>query len=152
MSDTIQVELTKDVARKFLREVSLDRDIWLEDVRAAVESALPPEYPEGTVTWVTHRTIKTYRRLAHMHNGRWTFDHDETGVDHSLAAGDILKVEPLRVLADDEIAVKRVRYLDGSAKEPRARVFREHAEGAGAGYVHGQLAHAYADALEAEKK
>ena len=44
MSDEkIQVELTKEVARKFLREVSLDRDVWLEDVRAAVADALPPD-------------------------------------------------------------------------------------------------------------
>ena len=140
MSDRkIQVELTEVEARALAGDGSnADWTTGAEKIRAA----LPPEYPEGTIAWVTLPFGD--RCVAVRFDGKW-----RTGTGQPFYTT-VTNVEPLRVLADDEIAVKRVKYLTGHVSEPAAATFREYAEGKGSGYVYGQLAANYADALDAE--
>ena len=101
-----------------------------------------PNYADGTVAWVTDRT--GYRWISVRSNGDWQSRSD---AEHSGYVG-IVKVEPLRVLADDEIAIKRI-WQSSTAAEWRAEA--KHAQSqdypthAAAG-----LCNAYADALDAE--
>ena len=102
MSDKkIQVELTEEDARRFLGQLNPKGDVWLNPVRWAIEAALPPEYPEGTVAWVTAGSGRA-RHKAYLRRGQWW----TMSGDNSSDLQPIWKVEPLRVLADDEIAVK----------------------------------------------
>ena len=96
MSD-VTITLTEEEARdalSFMIEKSL-----AEKIRAA----LPPEYPAGTVAWVSTKAF-TLRQLSIFEDGKW---RTTEGSAISFPAESITKVEPLRVLADDEIAVKR---------------------------------------------
>ena len=106
MSDKkITVELTEDEARAFA-DIPLGDgypDRVVVPIRDKVYAALPPEYPEGTIAWVTRANERT-RWLAIFSYGQW---HDGEGPNVGEALFDVTKVEPLRVLADDEIAVKR---------------------------------------------
>ena len=103
MSDKkITVELTEDVARAFVRNGPAVH-ASIRPVVESVRAALPPEHPEGTVAWVTQAHGHT-RWLAIFRYGQW---HDGEGPNAGEGLFDVVKVEPLRVLADDEIAVKR---------------------------------------------
>ena len=140
MSDTIQVELPKEVARRFLRDVT-GTDVWLKDVRAAVESALPPEYPEGTVADLVWDDGA--RRRVWWTGEFWSYlgSNDNPGWEEGY------RVEPLRVLADDEIAVKRSKNDFAADYRAVARNARQ-----GGFYMAAATADRYADALDAEKK
>lgn len=96
MSD-ITITLTEDEAREVLSFMVSN------GVADKIRVALPPEYPEGTVAWVkdADRNGRDLGGLCEWRGGQW-YDSGKVRV-----IGKHEKVEPLRVLADDEIAVKR---------------------------------------------
>jgi hypothetical protein len=75
-----------------------------------------PEYPDGTAAWVTNQYGRRYLCTWHAENREWCIG----GPDGDSAPGKVTKVEPLRVLADDEIAIK--------CGVSRARDWRDHAD------------------------
>ncbi|HEY9494677.1 MAG TPA: hypothetical protein VIR15_07485 [Intrasporangium sp.] len=146
MSDKkIQVELDEDVAREYVDRTKAHGGP-IADVREKIRAALPPEYPEGTVAWVTYDDDVRY--LGCRVDGGWT--HSSEGADDLLDRW-VKKVEPLRVLADDEVAVKVTR-------DPFDRGFSSTDVRIAADLVESQLGlsltangiRAFADALDAE--
>ena len=97
MSD-VTITLPESVARYAATALEGSSDNGDQYCAKQIREALPPEYPEGTVAWVTDGT---YRYLADFCKGKWRAGG--TVVLHRTP----IKVEPFRVLADDEIAVKR---------------------------------------------
>lgn len=135
---TVTVTLPLDVAERYVA-AGFDSDI-----AKAIKAALPPEYAEGTVAWVTRRTRPgvTERRLCvraedAARYGGWYLDPSKRVW---FSDDSVEKVEPLRVLADDEIAVKRgdidARHIRGDLE----------ADAVGAWLL------SVADALEAEER
>ena len=149
MSDKkIQVELDEAEARRFLGQLNPKGDVWLNPVRRAIEAVLPPEHPEGTIAWIHWPGSLDGKGLAVRINGQWAGAVYSNGEGYSHWDAEGAKVEPLRVLADDEIAVKRPRWLDPDTLEISAEDFRKHAELGG--WVQQQACLAFADALDAE--
>lgn len=130
----ITVELTESDARAYVKR-TVEADV-MERVNDAILAALPPEYPEGTVAWVTDEDH--WRGLCEMRDGAWWI------AGRVSLARSAAKVEPIRVLVEDEIAVK---HHGGSPDIWReiAEQLRSHGF-----YNVADLAFRYADALEAE--
>lgn len=110
-----------------------------------------PVYPDGTVAWVT--SVTGIRYLASRYDKEWHADF-ANGVGVSVVAFDeaVTKVEPLRVLGDDEIALPRAAFdlAYGSRDAERARAYAEKLSVDGYS-VAPKVFHAYADALDAEQ-
>ena len=132
----ITLELTEAEAREIAGPAYCPG--WLKE---RAQAALPPEWAEGTVAWVTLGDV-TWRCIAARKDGRWITDSRPDGSNPTwLSDVRVTKVEPIRTLADDEIAVKRqecsARYWRHLADQRRGH----HPDSA-------TLADAYADALE----
>lgn len=115
MSDkTIRVELTEDEARAAAKVLNEDSPYNVHSGAAAdkIRAALPPEYAEGTVARVTlgHLTF-----FAERKGGEWV------AANGTPFHGAPSKVEPLRVLADDELAVNLGSGLDRVTAEDLTR-------------------------------
>ena len=142
MSDNdIRISFTRDEVQTMVEGYRFPAEI-----RAKFEAALPPEYPEGTVAWVTtsHERRDTPDRtiLCAFRDGQWRI-----GDTKVVPVGDVHKVEPLRVLANDEIAVKRRGW---TASEVNIRYLRESAHALPNSSA--QVLDDFADALDAEVK
>ena len=147
----ITVELTEAEARELVRVGPADDDGRVNVFHARngidkIAAALPPEYPEGTVAWVTeiHSSAPEERRYLAVHiDGHWYDGTSQTTIY------DASQVEPLRVLADDEIAVRR-----DALKSPAAvrMLVRHLADCPRYHRIAQDILNAYADALEAEAK
>lgn len=96
MTETVTVEIPLDVAREFARNC-----YRAEDVKKAVKKALPPEYPEGTIAWVTSTTGVAW--LSVRGEGRWGSASGGRGV--TAHDRDVAKVEVLQVAGAGEIVV-----------------------------------------------
>lgn len=101
-----------------------------------------PEFPDGTVAWVDVKP--NWHQVMIRANGKWRSDPDAGGVYDDQ----VTKVEPLRVLANDEIAIKRIDRLDDDGAEDN-RNYARHLKGCGH-TVAADLVSAYADACDAE--
>jgi hypothetical protein len=118
----------------------------LADVDQKLRAALPPEYPEGTIAWVTG--VTGHRTIAWREDGRWMTNRDEGALATSYFPDhNVTKVEPLRVLADDEIAVKMPEGYSTSAMRYGADALESTGNPRLAQWVR-----QVADAFEAEKK
>lgn len=73
-----------------------------------------PKYPEGTIAWVSGIPR---RCIAVRHDGAWRISMDGTGGVVVRHDENVTKVEPLRVLGYDEIAVKRVDAHSGELRD-----------------------------------
>ena len=161
MSDKIQVPLEfhnrhhVEVFAHFLRREARERpDAGLDFVAEQVEAALPPEYVRGEPYRIQ---CKGDDPAALPPVGFWdgsafivpTFTPGSVGGYRRALADDVTKVEPLRVLADDEIAVKRPSPGDFNATDVRiaARRLRENAAYT---YIPAWMETHLADALDAE--
>lgn len=74
-----------------------------------------PEYADGTIAWVTTEVpspgrVTTVRHLAQRNDGEWRIRPENPSDILPLHEASVTRVEPLRVLGDDEIAVKRPSY------------------------------------------
>lgn len=63
-----------------------------------------PEYPDGTIAWVDVKP--NWHQVMVRSRGKWRSNPDASGV-HDEA---VTKVEPLRVLSDDEIPLPRSTF------------------------------------------
>jgi len=123
------------------------------DAVRAITRALPPEYPEGMQADVTTGRrpesgfgVTTVHLGAVRRGGKWVTALNADGRGRGqLAEEMVVKVEPIRVLADDEIAVKRQAISD-------ADLWREMSDSQSLGKnpAAAQIARDYADALDAE--
>ena len=116
MSDKkIRVELTEAEAREVLAHLREEDEACsrVDSVAEKISAALPPEYPEGQMAWVTDFCKKPGRTLSIRRGGVWASQVRESDgkVERWLNDHEVTKVEPLRVLADDEIAVKRPHFI-----------------------------------------
>ena len=97
MSDKkIQVELTEDEACS-----------RVDSVAEKISAALPPEYPEGIVAWVTTADGKHFKGIRGRESWYGIKDDGLSIEIYDAANGTklgVTKVEPLRVLADYEYA------------------------------------------------
>jgi len=112
-----------------------------------------PEYPDGTVAWVTSgRFAPSYKPQTHLcqrQAGDWV---STTTADGScLAMVDekhVIKVEPLRVLAEGEIAIDRAAFgvitTPSGARQMALDIEDDYNATAAAPWL------AYSDALKAE--
>ena len=146
MSDKkITVELTEDEARAFANIPLGDGypDRVVTPIRDKVYAALLPEYPEGTVAFITVGD-RGAQWIAVRRDGTW---RSRMSGDVTWDDREVTKVEPLRVLADDEIAVKRRGW---TASEVNIRYLRESAHALPNSSA--QVLDDFADALDAEVK
>lgn len=119
--------------------------------RAEVYRELAAELP--TVAWVANRFGYRYLCTWQADNREWYIG----GPDGASSPGEVTKVEPLRVLGDDEIAVKRFEVDYMGPCDTTAKFMREAANRA-AKLDHGsnvtravrKVLRGYADALDAE--
>lgn len=143
--DKVTIELNREEVSDWLdfdagEDISVFR--LLDGVAAKIKSALPPKvkYAEGTLAWVTAGTGHA-RHLACLEDGRWWV----CGKRHT-GLSPIHKIEPLRILGDDEIAI--------SPPSPSPSVWRSNAKHAlDCNNVHtgaAGLCDLVADALEAK--
>jgi hypothetical protein len=92
----ITVELTEGTAKFYAQQWD-----WCDaagEVAEACRAALSPKYPEGTFAVVEPSPRERYF-------ARWDGAHWCTADGHVITHSDV-KVEPIRTLADDEIAVR----------------------------------------------
>ena len=149
MSDKkITVELTEDEARAFANIPLGDGypDRVVTPIRDKVYAALLPEYPEGTVAFITVGD-RGAQWIAVRRDGTW---RSRMSGDVTWDDREVTKVEPLRVLADDEVAVKVARTATerGFASED-VRIMAREADGRELTCTAAGL-RAFADALDAE--
>jgi len=107
----------------------------------------PPklEWANGTVAWVTSGGTYKQTHLCERKDGSWVSTLGQDGKVFAFVDEKYVQhVEPLRVLADDEIAIKRPD-VGGTARN-----WRNHRTEVMAADV-SVLCWAYADALEAEE-
>lgn len=137
----ITITLTEDEARTIAKGDGIT-DYPFASLREKARAALPTEYPDGTIAWVTSTTAHTY--LSVRDGGRWRHG---LGGGVTLLDPSVSRVEPIRVLADDEIAVKRRQGITAMVWRNFAKDHRDEGLNATA-----DLCEAYADALEAEAR
>lgn len=115
MTETVTVEIPLDVARSYARNYTR-----AEDVNRAVKKALPVEYPDGTIAWVTDADDDADEvLLAVRYAGAWRRSATRGGVI-VIRDRDVTKVEVIPVAGEDEIvvpepSVSKVKLLDGAA-------------------------------------
>lgn len=97
--DKVTIELSREEARLIAHGSGLVGPFHV--VAEQCRAALLPEHPEGTLAWVTAGTGHA-RHLACLEDGKWWV----CGKRHT-GLSPIHRVEPLRILGDDEIAIKR---------------------------------------------
>lgn len=84
-----------------------------------------PEYPDGLYAWVTYTHQlgdgHPYRALAQYDatDGEWVMELANTGVSCAVTGDHVTKVEPLRVLGDDEIAMRRDVFKGATSSQAR---------------------------------
>lgn len=123
----------------------------------------PPKstYPEGTIAWVTYADAisRPYQALARYDadENEWVMERTHNRAACTVTGDNVTKVEPLRVLGDNEIAIPRidVDYMgphDTTAKFMREAANRARDLGHGSCVTEAVQAvlRAYADALDAE--
>jgi hypothetical protein len=147
----ITVELTEDMLRAVVMRLTVvgGFDPTPGDTSDAIHilrAALPPEYVRGALYRVDGRP-------GFFDGCRFVCASEKMSDNHTagyfcLEPDQVRSVEPLRVLADDEIAVKR---LDsdrdaGTWRDIADCVVRD------GNHTRAALCHAYADALDAEAK
>ena len=151
----VTVDLTEAEARALYQHLVDTPHLTsaLSEAGVAIRAALPSEHPEGMRADVTTGGsvsydfgVTTVHLGAVRRDGKWVkaVNADGRAVGH-LAEDMVVKVEPIRVLADDEIAVKRSNH-DGCANW---RNIAHSVSVAGYGLAAGRC-DAYADALDAE--
>ena len=102
------VEVDADEQRMHPLKARVTIASWLGGVpikRYFVSRPIPPEWPDGTIAWVTDRRGRRY--ISVRDGGRWC-DSDSDSECINVLDSEVTRVEPLRVLAADEVAVKRV--------------------------------------------
>ena len=78
----------------------------------------PPKstYPEGTIAWVTYADAisRPYQALARYDadENEWVMERTHNRAACTVTGDNVTKVEPLRVLGDDEIAIPRVPFTN----------------------------------------
>ena len=113
----ITLELTEAEAREIAGPAYCPG--WLKE---RAQAALPPEWAEGNVAFVTQEGVGN-RWIAVRRDGQWRAN---------LTAGPtsyvsrVTKVEPIRTLADDEIAVKRGWASPRDFRNDAARLDKVH--------------------------
>lgn len=117
-------------------------------LREYVAANPAPEWPEGTIAWVRSQWSEC-EWLMQRRGNRW-FDGDDDGLTnepggrpYSIDDDVVVSVCPLRILGDDEVAVKRV--FSNSSEYWRAYAETTMSSTPAAA----KLMRAYADALEA---
>lgn len=75
-------------------------------LREYVAANPAPECPEGTIAWV--RTQWSEREWLMQRRGNRWFDGDDDEQSYSFDDDVVTSVCPLRILGDDEVAVKRM--------------------------------------------
>lgn len=142
MTDKITVELDRELAENFIKGTSIHGGP-IARVRDRLKAALPPEWEEGTLARITTQYDGTY--LAEFREGKWVVGRMyEWQKDQWFEPHAVTNVEPIRVLKDDEVAVKRFRanrYIRGDISAIEAQGYLTAAA----------ILRDYADALEAEK-
>lgn len=153
-TDKERAEVYRELAAELPTEAYWSRPML---TRKADELDPPkPQWADGTVAWVTNQYGRRYLCTWHAKNREWCIG----GPDGDSAPGKVTKVEPLRVLGDDEIALPREafeRFTVGStarevSNQYRAATAREVSEqyrAAGEKFA-ARAMEAYADALDAE--
>lgn len=106
-----------------------------------------PEYPDGTLAWLAHPNGDRLLCEWSTQESNWCIG----GKDGDSIPSQRCSVEPLRVLADDEIALPRAAFDLAFGPRDSARA-RQYAETAGfQGFsAAASVFRAYADALDAE--
>ena len=103
MSDiTLTIKVDEEKARDFAKRAW--RSASALDVSLAVAAALPPEYPEGTIAWVSWPGSLDGSGLAVYVDGQWAGAVYANGKGYSHWDTEGATIRPLRVLADDEYA------------------------------------------------
>lgn len=115
MTDKITVELDRELAENFIKGTSIHGGP-IARVRDRLKAALPPEWEEGQMAVVRYwgADEDDLRRVfAKWHNGEWTFAN---GLSSNELRNNVTNVEPIRVLKDDEVAVKRPNLNSNSLR------------------------------------
>lgn len=106
-----------------------------------------PTYADGTIAWVTYTHAiedgHPYQALAQYDadENEWVMERTPAGADCTVVGDNVTKVEPLRVLGDNEIALPVVTKVAGQLRDdadqldasngygnPSAAVLRAYAE------------------------
>lgn len=151
----------KERADKLRAAIGILEDIGFDeqadDLRDELIWIVPPkpQYEDGTIAWIKVEVdpCGVARYLAVRHGDYWVYAWEhESGQQTRGAWTDVgvREVMPLRILGDDQIAVKRIwstcsaSNWRGEAKNVWAHDYPTHAAAT--------LCNAYADALEAEEQ
>lgn len=146
MTDKITVELDEEQIRGLLRAHERPTLHVTSATLAALKAALPPEWEEGTLAWVTDFTSQRKRFACERVDQRWRIaSTSEESVAEWLNDSEVIKVEPIRVLKDDEVAVKNPS-VNSTAIRFVANLARKEYHWGTADWLEG-----VANALEAEK-
>ena len=150
-TDKERAEVYRELADELPMDAYWDRSALTH--KADLLDPPKPQWADGTVAWVTNSHQRTYLCQWCDTEDNWCIG----GPDGDSAPGSVTKVEPLRVLADDEMAVKRfeVDYMgpcDTTAKFMREAADRATKLGHGSNVTRAvrQVLRGYADTLDAE--
>lgn len=106
MTDKITVELDRELAERFIkRTANYDGPFAL--IRNLLRAALPPEWEEGAFAKVWfdgEDDTDKHVVFAQWVNGEW---RHANGLGSFELRNNVTKVEPIRVLKDDEVAVRQ---------------------------------------------
>ena len=105
MNTDITITLTEAEAREYLTVVRPRGNNPLALMQRKVADALPPVYAEGTVARVYFGAGESEGvSFAEWRDGEWKYAN---GVGLWATRNSVTRVEPIRVLADNEIAMTR---------------------------------------------
>ena len=142
---TVTLTLPLETVRRLANAEAIGSDFTR--IYEAAEAALPPEWEEGTVAWVTNRTG---RCIARREGNEWATDWSNDGSSTRTATdAEVTEVEPLRVLGDDEVGIRRPDPLDFNARDVRGIAARLRSDRGLS--VFPDWLEEFADALEAEE-
>lgn len=93
-----------------LEDIGLGRTAEADELRRVLDILDPPkpEWPDGTIAWVSGVEPIQSRCIAVRYHGAWRITNQGVGGVVVRRDENVTKVEPLRVLADDQIAVARL--------------------------------------------
>lgn len=115
MTETVTVEIPLDLAKDFVK-----RQDFTGKLEKLVKEALPPEYPDGTIAWVTTPWSKY---LLFRENGHWAI---RKGGEIYVSDKDVQKVEVLTVAKRGEIVVRRPDVSSGGLENAAEALARDY--------------------------
>lgn len=110
MTDTVTVDIPLDLAKNFAH-VGRGGDHW-PAVQEVVRAALPPEYPDGTIAWVTSG-LTGVPWLCVRDGGAWRRAWGESVVITDFR---VVKVEVIPVAGEGEMVVPRPERSAGTLR------------------------------------